>query len=1035
VVIMATRGSQLKQLARRPPLLLLALALAGCAEPVPTIEPGGVVLAVPADAEPAVERLLASALQTLERLGAPGPRLERLVKGSGRAGVEALARDWRAGLVLVLEAEQLCPDLFPAASLEALGASGFRLVTTEAGDFANRLGDHGATILYAAGRTPFAHHYATYEILRRLGARFYHPEEEHLPRNDPAALRARARTPTAVARRGADGKALDDYLPDFEERSYTFHGAHPLEHLEAFSDAAHPLREAENLNAWVIKNRGNLLKGATRGVAPLERYEQRKAELDAFLATMRVPASAGITLHNQQQGANAVVDPASPIPPRQQIEDHVAKQLAAAPDAESFGIHFGPTEFTTTPDQETLDWINWAGQKALSLKPTLRVEVNNHITGSQPTGRSDLGCPTGTNAKQSCDYYDLAFHTDKRFAVKVHTVMFYPLSGAARVYNQKSFSHKLCLMKKASAEGRPLTWFPEGSWWLSFDNPVPVYLPLYLWSRGKDLELLRPLLRSRGGGTLDRHRMFNSGHEWGYWQQDYAVGLWHWNAEVTLEEVVGELVDPLCAPAAWRSGCAARSEAAKVLLELMAHQAEVFLEKSDHKGLPGGLYAYFAGEDPADEIAAATGLEFRPVKVPFSTVARWSQAQLAGFRGSDLAALASIEQAHVGWLARLKALEASVPEAGQSWLQEIVDGVEINLLRARQAHRLYGAVIARREAQLGGGADASAAIFAEAERTLADAEAVIRRREARYRYPAAQMFGGGLTAETAVPNGTTYPYRVHTKTHLLSYWKNRHEDVKAVLAGKLGGDALVLSPVFAPPGAPLSLTWPAKSGLTATLSVGSQAATEQTSSLELAGEGFFPLAGKLVLPGGGELALSGGVARASLLASSPKKALSLKQPDSSLAQSVLNPLFPALRWAVVGGAAPGIAFAPDLDDDGDADYAHAAFAASSAAHGATFSGSVAGAYRLPLPNPGGGGETLTVTLSSLTVSGTQSAGKIDSPVRLAGKLSVEDLVQALIDLAGFDRKGALAILATVLGFDAASPPAEVSFVGDFAVSP
>ena len=58
---------------------------------------------------------------------------------------------------------------------------------------------------------------------------------------------------------------------------------------------------------------------------------------------------------------------------------------------------------------------------------------------------------------QGIDYYDLAFHTDPALGVSVHTVMFYPLEGAARVYAQQSFAHKRCLMQKASGAGRPLT--------------------------------------------------------------------------------------------------------------------------------------------------------------------------------------------------------------------------------------------------------------------------------------------------------------------------------------------------------------------------------------------------------------------------------------------------------------------------------------------------------------------------------------------------------------------------------------------------
>src|SRR5690606_5848304 len=116
-------------------------------------------------------------------------------------------------------------------------------------------------------------------------------------------------------------------------------------------------------------------------------------------------------------------------------------------------------------------------------------------------------------------------------------------------------------------------------------------------TRHRDVELVAPLLENRGG-TLRRHKQFNSGHEWGYWQQDYGVGLWHWNVDVPLDAVLREIADPLCDVSEWPASCAARDELVAVLAEMMAHQWDFFLERPDHRGQPGGLYTYFSGEDP-----------------------------------------------------------------------------------------------------------------------------------------------------------------------------------------------------------------------------------------------------------------------------------------------------------------------------------------------------------------------------------------------------------------------------------------------------
>ena len=768
--------------------------------------PQSAVLVVAA-AEPDAlrERLLASLGGYLERLTGETPAVVREGDATSLARIARRAQASRAGLVFVLDAEVLLPDEVSAAQSAALPAGGYRIATKEVGDFANRLadGDRGATVLLLAGADRLARQYAVYEALRRLGVRYYHPEEEYVPRLPLAQLRARAATPTIVARRSA-GVVSDDYVPDFAYRGYTFHGAHPLEQLEAFSDGDFPIDEAVNVIDWMVKNRGETFRGAGRGVAAGEARARRVAELEDLRVLLGMSRGTGITLHNVQQGGRPEIDPMSDVPVQEQIETLVTQRLAATPDATQFGIHFGPTEVSTTPDLETVQWINWAGAKSLELRPDIPVIINDHTSGFQPVQHfDDLGCPPGTNDRGVADYYDLAFHTDPRIGVSVHTVMFYPLEGPAPVYNQKTFAHKLCLMERGSADGRPLEWFPESSWWLTFDNPVPVYLPLHLYTRQRDVELVAPLLE-KNGGTLRRHKEFNSGHEWGYWQQDYAVGLWHWNVDVPFDAVLGELFDPLCDPAVWPASCAARDEAVAALAEVIEQQRELFLERTDYKGQAGGLYVYFSGEDQATELAARAGFVFHPVRVGFATVAAWDDDAAAHFRATDLAALREAGEDYAGWVERLHAVAGQVPAEGAPWLAELLDGVEIDGLRARHAAALYEAVLAFRDAAAAGAADPAAAAQEWLDRAsllLGDAEAVIRRREAAYRYPAAQEYGGGVTPETAVANGTTYGYRVHTKTHLLTFWHNRREAAVAAIAGAgQDEDRVSLTPVFAAPG-------------------------------------------------------------------------------------------------------------------------------------------------------------------------------------------------------------------------------------------
>jgi hypothetical protein len=1012
--------------------------MSGCSSDHPAevavARPGSVVLVAPRDADEVTERLVAEAEKYLTRQAQVAPLVLR-VDATSEDALTRLAASSGGGLVVVLQADRVLPARMPAAEIDALPEDSFRIVTFDGGAHPNGLGDTGATFVLAAGHGVLGDQYALYEVVRRLGARFYHPEQELVPPLPADQLRARALTATAVSRRDAGGAPLADHVPDFAQRSYTFHFQHPLEHLEAFSDARHPIDEAVHVNEWILKNRGERFRGPGRGVGSPEDAARRAAELEEVRASLGMRTVTGITLHNEQQGASAQIDPTSDVPVKEQIEAVVEEALAAVPDASAFGIHFGPTEYTVTPDEETVQWITWAGDHVRALRPDLPIWINDHTTGGQPTPHfDDLGCPPGTNADGRGDYYDLAFHTDPALGVSVHTVMFYPLEGPARVYDQRSFAHKLCLMQRASAEGRELEWFPEGAWWLSFDNTVPVWLPVYIGTRGRDVKLLQPLLAARGQGTLLGHKMFNSGHEWGYWQQDYAVGLWHWNTDVTLDEVLGELTDGFCAASVWPEECAAQAEAKDVMLGVISHQSSFFLDREDVLGRPGGLYAYFAGEDPADEIGAATGFEFRPVRVAFRDVLAWDDELAATFRVTDLAALAEAEGVYASGRERLEATRAEVPPEGAPFFEEIVDGLAIDELRARHTRQLYESVLALREGDEAGALAARDAAAA----TLVEVEAVIRRREAMYRYPLAQEIGGGVTPETAVDNGTTYPFRVHTKTSLLTYWTYRQGQVDDILAGDVAGASrLLVSPVFADPGAPLELTWPEAESLVIDVGVGDGTTIDAPIGEHALpeGEGVYAIEGTIEVDGVA-IPIDGLVARAARRAVSPDGGLLILEPSSDVAQETVGSLAPAFHFAITDAA---LALAPEAPRDRDDEPLDFATAASAPVASWSEDGSFTTApadFVLSVPN-GAAGTTLPLHIEDAVFSGAADAGGFTSrdgappAVLLEGGMVVQDVADALIELAGFDQAGAISLLAGVLGFDADDPPATVPFSASF----
>ena len=75
--------------------------------------------------------------------------------------------------------------------------------------------------------------------------------------------------------------------------------------------------------------------------------------------------------------------------------------------------------------------------------------------------------------------------------------------------------------------------------------------------------------------------------------------------------------------------------------------------------------------------------------------------------------------------------------------------------------------------------------------------------------------------------------------------------------------------------------------------------------------------------------------------------------------------------------------------------------------------------------------------STSTSSGISFAAAADlsAPLTLSGSLSIRDLVDALVALAGFEAGGATETLASLLGFDASNPPEKVPFRASLTLTP
>jgi hypothetical protein len=105
--------------------------------------------------------------------------------------------------------------------------------------------------------------------------------------------------------------------------------------------------------------------------------------------------------------------------------------------------------------------------------------------------------------------------------ILVHSVMCYSVSEKiAPVYGNQNQCFMLQTAQKE--QQRRETWYwPESSYWVGFDTPIPLLLLPYLEVRHHDMDTMANL-------GVNGHLTFTSGWEWGYWLIDWSIARWSW---------------------------------------------------------------------------------------------------------------------------------------------------------------------------------------------------------------------------------------------------------------------------------------------------------------------------------------------------------------------------------------------------------------------------------------------------------------------------------------------------------------------------
>ena len=611
---------------------------------------------------------------------------------------------WRTG-----NAGQLGASIVVTIDDKVLGPQEYRLLTD------------GDTIRVESS-DPIGASYGLYHIAWDLGARWYHPEEVHIP-DEVHMLRA---------------YLGEVHGPSFQQRGFHEHTQHPTVWSDFYMRPNEPgyREKISNYLKWLLRNRQNTASYHMLNTVNLSAWSPWMA------ATVEEAHSYGIEFgvvtsfaDQQQNNFKLIADVASDS--TEQIVESL--DIIARTGVDFITFQIGTSEFTKPSDTDVLSWLQLSVDYLADEFPDTDPWAWIHIT-------CDLEADSGGK------FFHLPLQADPRLGAWVHTTMYYTLTDPAPVYECEDFTHQVDFLQQANGT-RPQTFFPETAWWLGFDNNMPLVLPVTGLSRQRDIQTI-------GEYDVTGHITFTTGREWTFWMYDHYLMAATWDRTLTwsgyldkVQHIFGE------------SGPVAM----QTVQEWTSLQDMHFYNENPL------IFFYLAGELPQDEAGAQAGVIARRPKIPFSEVYAYSAEEFAQWEARDYAMLERMLPLYSELLQQMP-VTTNGTEGQRRLYQELYRAYSIYVARIEHALALYGAVIDLRE----GATEAALQKLAAAQDITTAVLSDISVQELQYRYD------DELLILEKPESLTAYPYGYLWETHTGFFWTRRDDQLAALISEVTG---------------------------------------------------------------------------------------------------------------------------------------------------------------------------------------------------------------------------------------------------------
>lgn len=290
--------------------------------------------------------------------------------------------------------------------------------------------------------------------------------------------------------------------PRFRWRGFHLHTQHPLELTEALHNPDYPdgLTLIYEYIRWLSRNGQNYFEFCLLRTVDFRRWVPYFRRVVSYAQERGVRVGVDLSLRMQQQYAYQLL-------PRYELGRPIERLRWRLDSLAATGVYALNVELTRA---------EFIGRSWGSLLDTLVEEADRR--GVRLLTRQHV-VPPEAYARGSFQVSQLP----PTYTLAVHSVMCYGLGDTlVPVYRCRDFSH-LRHSLVVEGERRPVWYYPESAYWVTFDNSVPVWLLSYLRSRWKDI--------GETAGLAEGHLTFSSGWDVGYWFFDWRIAAWSWRYE------------------------------------------------------------------------------------------------------------------------------------------------------------------------------------------------------------------------------------------------------------------------------------------------------------------------------------------------------------------------------------------------------------------------------------------------------------------------------------------------------------------------